>query len=186
LPQALLYPQLVASVGSLPLTELLGHLPPRGSRPRNPQDAAQDGAVLVEWSACPTPLRWQEGADQRPLLVGEVRLFERDRRALGRPFSAYGVPSRAFCGPAAGRHGLVRPPPQRPSQEETSSSLRLDHRQYQPPDLRDGRRDQARVEIPFLRLPSSSTAAQRVTAKKAWASRQMVMWRCQASHLLTS
>jgi hypothetical protein len=54
LPQALLYPQLVASVGSLPLTELLGHLPPGGSRPRHPQDAAQDGAVLA-LSGLPVP-----------------------------------------------------------------------------------------------------------------------------------
>src|SRR5919112_1421235 len=114
----------MASVGSLPLAVLLGHLPPRRSGPRHPLDAAQDGAVVLGWSTCPTSARWQQRAEQRPLLVGEVRLFERDRRALGRPFCAYGMPSRAFRDPPAGRYGLVSPSPQRPPQQEASSSLR--------------------------------------------------------------
>ncbi len=178
----------MASVGGLPLAEFFGHLPPRRACPRHPQDAAEHGPVVVGRSADRSPLRRQQRANLRPLLVSEPRLFERDRGDLGRACPLESTPSGAFGGPATSCHGLVRPPPRRPSQEEASSSLRLGHRQYQLPRLRHGRRDQAGAEIPLLPpLPASSSRAARcTTTRKAWASRQRVMCRCQAPHLLTS
>jgi hypothetical protein len=179
----------VAPVGALPLAVLIWHLPPRRSGPRYPQYAAQDDVVVVGRSASPAPLRRQQRKRQGPLLVGEVRLLGRDRRGLWRSFSAWRVSRRASCGPAclaaARRHRLVRSPPRRPSQEEASSPFRLGHREHQATYLRHRRGDQLRIEIPLFGLPSSS-ARRRVTARKAWASRHRVTWRCQASHFLTS
>jgi len=60
-----------------------------------------------------------------------------------RSFRAERLLSGTFRSPAAGRHRLVSPPPQRPFQQEASSFLRLGYRQYQPPDPRHRRRDQA-------------------------------------------
>jgi hypothetical protein len=173
-PQFLLDPQLMASVGGLPLAVLHRHFSPRRSGPSHPKDAAQDDAVVVGRPAYPAALWRQQRAHQRPLLVGEVRLFGRDRGGLERPFCAERSPRRASCGPAAGRCGLVRSPPPRPSQEEASSSLRLGHREHQATHLGHRRGDQVEIEIPLLRLASSSAAARRVTTRKAWASRHRV------------
>src|ERR671910_3181017 len=98
---------------SLPTRSLPG---PRGGR-----------GVVVGWSAYLASLGRQQRTHQRPLLVGEVRLLWRDRDRLGRSFCA-GRGSRGAFGcqtglAAAGRHGLVRPPPHRPFEEEASSSF---------------------------------------------------------------
>jgi hypothetical protein len=190
-PQALLNPQLMAPVGTLPLPILSGHLPPRRSRPRHPQDAAEHSAVVEGWSAYLAALRRQQGTRQRPLLVGEPPPFRRDRRGLEGFLLAKSLPGGAFrgqaCLAAAGRHRLVSPPPSRPPQQEASSALRRGHGEDELPRLRHRRRDQVGIETPFLWLRSSSTAALwRVTARKAWASRHRVTCRCQESHLLTS
>jgi hypothetical protein len=133
----------------------------------------------------------QQRIHQRPLLVGEGCLLRRDRDRLGRSFCAGRGPRGAFGGQArlaaAGRHRLVRPPPGRPPQMEASSAFRRGHGEDELPRLRHCRRDEIGVEPPFLGLPSSSTAALwRVRARKPWASKLRVMWRCHESHLLTS
>ena len=187
MPQALIRPELMTPVGTLPLAVLFGHLPPRRSGPGHPQDATEHSAVVERWSAYLAALRRQQGTHQSPLLVGEVRLFGRDRGDLGRPFSDWRVSLRAPYGPAASRHRLVSSPPQRPSQQEAPSPFGLGHSEHQAAHLGHRRRDHTRVETPFLGLSSSSMAALwRVTTRKAWASRLRVMWRCHESHLLTS
>src|SRR5918997_857261 len=148
-PQTLLDSQLVAPEGSLPLAVLLRHLSPRRSGPSHPQDAAQDDAVIVGRAAYLALLRRQQRNQQGPLLVGEVRLFGRDRRALERPFCAQRSPRRAPCGPAAGRHGLVRPPPHGPSQEEASSPFGLGHREHEATRLWHRRGVSSRSRSPF-------------------------------------
>jgi hypothetical protein len=80
--------------------------------------------------------------------VSLASLLGRERGDLGRPFPRRGTPGGAFCGPAAGRHGLARPSPRRPPQEEASSPPWLRHREHQTAHLRHRRRDRARVEIP--------------------------------------
>ena len=74
--------------------------------------------MLVGWSAYLASLGRQQRTHPRPLLVGEVRLLWRDRDRLGRSLYAGRGPGGAFrcqvCLAAAGRHGLVRTPPQRP------------------------------------------------------------------------
>ena len=72
LPEALLHPQLVSSVGGLPFAELLRHLPPGGAGARYPQDAAQHRAVVVVPASCGRPL-WDEGLDHLPFCVGKRR-----------------------------------------------------------------------------------------------------------------
>src|SRR3954464_427393 len=73
LPEALLQPQLVAPVGSLPLAELLlWHLPPGETRSCHPQDAAEHRPVIVVRPPCWRLVR-DERLDYLPLFVGERR-----------------------------------------------------------------------------------------------------------------
>lgn len=81
LPEALLYPQLVAPVGSLPLTELFRHLPPGGTRSRHPQDAAEYGAVLMVGAPRGRLVR-DERLEPLPLSVDKRRSFGRERGSL--------------------------------------------------------------------------------------------------------
>jgi hypothetical protein len=105
---ALLYPRrprLLAPVGALSLSVLLGHLPPRRSRPRHPEYAAEHSAVVEGWSAYRAPLRRQQGVHRRPLLDGGRRLLRRDRRGFEGLFSSESSPggARGPGGRALGR-----------------------------------------------------------------------------------
>src|SRR5215208_4410903 len=70
LPETLLYPQLLAPVGTLPLAELFGHLPPGGAGTRYPHDPAQHHAVIVVGASRGRLIR-QGWVDHLPLFVGE-------------------------------------------------------------------------------------------------------------------
>ena len=169
----------------------LSHLPYASGISRH------DDPVLATHRRPPSTLRWslgglpvppllwgQQGTHQCPLLVGEPRLFGRDGRGLEgrlRVERSPGVaPRRLACLAAASRHRLVSPSPQRPPQQEASSSLRLGHREHEPSRLGHRRGYQGEIEIPLLPCLSSCSTEEPTTARKAWASRQRVTWR--ASH----
>jgi hypothetical protein len=180
----------VAPVYALPLAILLRHLPPRRSRPRHSQEATEHSAMVVGRPACTAPLWGQQGTHQYPLLVGEPRLFGRDRRGLEGCLcverSPGLAPRRLTClAPASGHllvsrlqkeatpGGSVFVPSSRPSRARAVWS-------------RAPAGDQAKIEIPLLPGPSSCSTEERTTARKAWVSRQRVTWRCQPSHFPTS
>src|SRR5215217_4970594 len=132
----------MALVGRLPLAELERHVPPGGARPQDPEDPAQDGAMVVA-----RPAGWWA--------------LGRQERTLPPPRASQGV---APCG-----HGLMRPAPQRPLEAEAALLAAAGQRQEEAPDLRHGDRDQAGIAAPFS-WASCRLAARRKATRPACAS----------------
>ena len=77
--------------------------------------------------------------------------------------------------------GLASPPPARPVQP-VLTLLSVQHQEgEQAPHLRERQRDQVGLIPPF-----APSATARVIARKAWANRQRVMWRCHPCQVRTS
>ncbi len=92
-------------------------------------------------------------------------------------------PGEAAAVVAAAGLGLALAPPARPMEAEALLRRRAQQEGEQAPDRRDGQRAEAGGRAP----PSApALAAVRVTARKAWASRQRVTWRCHPAQERTS
>jgi hypothetical protein len=63
----------------LPGTELRGKVAPRGASPCDPEEAREDGAVVVMRAASAGFLRGQKRDDVRPLLVGQFEAAGKER-----------------------------------------------------------------------------------------------------------
>ena len=100
---------------------------------------------------------------------------------LQRHFSA--EPGELLSIVAAARLGLALPPPARPVQAEALVLDLAQEEQEQAPDLGDGQREEGAAGTPFS---PPALAVARVTARKAWASRHKVTWRCQPAQERTS
>jgi hypothetical protein len=183
-PETGAVPEPVALVGGLPLAALEWQVPPGRSGPEDPEDPAQQGAMIVAWPPGRRPLGREQGSDQFPLGVGQLcgrrgrcSSSERDQRTIPPPIPSASV---ASC-----RHSLMRSAPQRPLEAKGALFVAAGQRQEEASDLRHGDGDQAGIAAPFSST-SRWLAARRMTTRPACASRHRVTKRCQAAHVRTS
>jgi hypothetical protein len=140
---------------------------------------ANKPALLAELKPLDREIVVSEAAGRSPDFIGRCIASIEARLILQRHLSLR--PGEATFIVAAPGVGLAASAPAGPVQPERLVDRILPQHGKQTSHLRDRHRDQASPP-PF----SPSAAAARVTARKAWASRHSVMWRCHAVQRRTS
>jgi hypothetical protein len=141
-PETVRVPEPLAGVGGVPLAAARGPLPPGGRRSQNPEDATEDGPMVMARTARARPLRWEERPDPFPLGVGSFVVRRRRGLAKDTRCDSYPGPARPV---APLSHHLVRPPPTRPAELQDALRVSRDGGEHETADLRDTQRDQSRA-----------------------------------------
>jgi hypothetical protein len=141
-------PASVPLVGRLPLAVFRWHRPPRGVGAHHPEDAGEDGPMVMARSSGRGLLGREQRLNPAPLGVGQLHLGGCGRRSsaggrCGR--SAERVPR----GMTARGNRLMGSAPARPREPEGPLRRGVAQGQDQPAHLRHRERDQARIGPPF-------------------------------------
>jgi hypothetical protein len=159
LPNARVAPAVIAAVDRLPGTEMRRQFAPGGSRPRDPEHAGEDGAMVVGRTTRARLLRWEQGSDASPTRISERRDgrsedLDRERAARSRMVLC------PACRVTAAGNRLVPATKDRPGELEAAAFRGFGERQQQAADFRHSERDQA-GRPPFC----SALAWSRVTSR---------------------
>jgi hypothetical protein len=180
IPQTILTPALIATVGGMPRAVGRRHLTPRNPGAHDREQTLEQTAVRHCRTATRRLLRWQEGGNLLPEGVAERRSASECGREwwvrrpvprLARRPLGHMVPPRA---------GLMTPPPVRPLESRAPPGvLGLAQEEQHPAHLGQGQRDPlGRVAPPFPSRAAlwrvASRVIRRVTSSAAWASRARV------------
>ena len=147
-PDARIAPPIIAAADRLPGTEVRRQIAPGGPRPRHPEHAGEDGAVVVRGSTRARLLWREQRGNARPARIGQFR--DGGSKGLDRQGP---VRRRLLVGPAcrvtAAGHRLVPAAKGRPGEPEAGAFRWLHEQEQQAADFRHGQRDQP-ARTPFL------------------------------------
>ena len=139
---------MIAAADGLPGTEVRRQVAPRGSRPRHPEYAGEDGAVVVGGTTTRGFLRREQRGDARPALIGELRDGGAEDLDHERTVRGWMLVCPA-CRVTASGHRLVPAAKGRPGEPEAGAFGGLGEHEQQTADFRHGERNQA-LTAPFL------------------------------------
>ena len=158
-PDARIAPTMIAAADRLPGTEVRWQVAPGGPRPRHPEHAGEDGAVVMGGSTRGRLLWREQRGNARPARIGQFRdggSEGLDHQGAERRWLLVGP----ACRVTASGHRLVPAAKGRPGEPDAGAFGWLHEQEQQAADFRHGQRDQA-LGAPFL----PSLAWRRVTSR---------------------